>query len=121
MSRAGTTASTRPGHAARPETGSAASAGLHPRQDQAGQRDRNRLSKQGCPALRRARSLAALTAVRGDPAMARWHRRWHRRWLGRGHAARCATRAVAHTVRRQVMAKIKALRRDHPLILPAAA
>ena len=117
MSRAGTTASTRPGRAARPETGSAASAGLHPRQDQAGQRDRNRLSKQGCPALRRARSLAALTAVRGDPAMARWHRRW----LGRGHAARCATRAVAHTVRRQVMAKIKALRRDHPLILPAAA
>jgi transposase len=95
----------------------AAYAGLHPRQDQSGQRDRSRLSKQGCPALRRYLYLAALTAVRRDPAMTAWHAKL----LRRGHAAKCATCAVAHKLLRQLMGKIKALRRDHPVILPAAA
>jgi transposase len=95
----------------------AAYAGLHPRQEQSGQRDRSRLSKQGCPALRRYLYLAALTAVRCDPAMAAWHAKL----LARGKTAKSATCAVAHKLLRQLMGKIKALRRDHPLILPAAA
>jgi transposase len=95
----------------------AAYAGVHPRHEQSGQRDRSRLSKQGCPALRRYLYLAAVAAVRCDPAMARWHRRL----LGRGHAAKSATCAVAHTLLRQLMGKITELRRDHPVILPAAA
>lgn len=40
----------------------AADAGLRPRHEQSGQHDRSRLSKQGCPALRRYLYLAAMTA-----------------------------------------------------------
>jgi transposase len=50
----------------------AASAGLHPRQEQSGQRRPSHLSKQGCPALRRYLSLAALAAVQHDPELAGW-------------------------------------------------
>ena len=95
----------------------AAYAGLHPRQEQSGQRDRSRLSKQGCPPLRRYLYLAALTAVRFDPAMAAWHRRLRER----GKAARSALCAVAHKLLRQLMGKLKAARRDHALTLPLAA
>ena len=95
----------------------AAYAGLHPRHDQSGQRDRSRLSKQGCPALRRYLYPAALTAVRFDPAMAAWHQGL----LDRGKPAKSATCAVAHKLLRQLMGKIKELRHDNPLILPAAA
>ena len=41
----------------------AAYAGLHPRQEQSGQRDHSRLSKQGCPALRRYLYLAAMAGI----------------------------------------------------------
>ncbi len=50
----------------------AAYAGVHPRHEQSGQRDRSRLSKQGCPALRRYLYLAALAAIRWDPEIAAW-------------------------------------------------
>ncbi len=95
----------------------AASAGLHPRQDQSGQRASSRLSKQGCPPLRRSLYLAALSAVRHDPAMAAFHAKLR----ARGKAAKAATCAVAHKLLRQLMGKIKEARRDHARALPLAA
>jgi transposase len=95
----------------------AAYAGLHPRHEQSGQRDRSRLSKQGCPPLRRYLYLAAVTAVRCDPAMAAFHAKL----LARGKAAKSATCAVAHKLLRQLMGKIKEARRDHALMPPLAA
>ena len=95
----------------------AAYAGLHPRHEQSGQRDRSRLSKQGCPPLRRYLYLAAVTAVRRDPAMAAFHARLR----ARGKAAKAATCAVAHKILRQLMGKLKEARRDHVLTLPLAA
>ena len=93
----------------------AAYAGLHPRQDQSGQRDRSRLSKQGCPPLRRYLYLAALSAVRYDPAMAAFHARLR----ARGKAAKAATCAVAHKILRQLMGKLKEARHAHALPLAA--
>ena len=95
----------------------AAYAGVHPRQEQSGQRRRTRLSKQGCPALRRYLYLAALAAVRWDPQIAAWHHRL----LARGKAAKSATCAVAHKLLRRLMGKIRGLRQHQPVILPVAA
>lgn len=95
----------------------AAYAGLHPRQEQSGQRDRSRLSKQGCPALRRYPYLAALTAVQRDPAMAAWHASL----LARGKSAKSATCAVAHKLLRQLMGKLKEVRPPQPVLVPIAA
>lgn len=92
-------------------------AGLHPRHEQSGQRDRSRLSKQGCPPLRRYLYLAALSAIRYDPAMAAFHAKL----CARGKAAKAATCAVAHKILRQLMGKIKDVRRAHALPLPLAA
>ncbi len=95
----------------------AAYAGLHPRHDQSGQRDRSRLSKQGCPPLRRNLYLAALSAIRFDPQMAAFHARLR----AGGKAAKSATCAVAHKLLRQLMGKLKEARRDHALSPPLAA
>ena len=95
----------------------AAYAGVHPRQEQSGQRATSRLSKQGCPALRRYLYLAALSAIRFDPDIAAWHQRL----LGRGKAARSATCAVAHKLLRQMMGKLRGARQHQALILPVAA
>jgi transposase len=95
----------------------AAYAGLHPRQEQSGQRDRSRLSKQGCPHLRRYLYLAAMSAIRWDPQI----RAWYHALCARGKAAKSATCAVAHKLLRQLMGKIRALRAHQPLILPLAA
>ena len=95
----------------------AAYAGVHPRQEQSGQRATSRLSKQGCPALRRYLYLAALSAIRFDPDIAAWHQRL----LGRGKAARSATCAVAHKLLRQMMGKLREARQHQALILPVAA
>jgi transposase len=95
----------------------AAYAGVHPRQEQSGQRSRSRLSKQGCSALRRYLHLAALTAIRHDPQI----RHWHATLLQRGKARPSATCAVAHKVLRQMMGKIRPLRQLQPAILPLAA
>ena len=95
----------------------AAYAGLHPRHEQSGQRDHSRLSKQGCPALRRYLYLAAMTAIRFDPEIAAWYRRL----CARGKAAQSATCAVAHKLLRRMMGRIRSLREDHPALLPAAA
>jgi transposase len=95
----------------------AAYAGLHPRHEQSGQRDHSRLSKQGCPALRRYLYLAAMTAIRRDPEIAAWYRRL----CERGKAAQSATCAVAHKLLRRMMGRIQALREERPVILPLAA
>lgn len=96
----------------------AASAGLHPRHHQSGQRDRSRLSKQGGPALRRDLSLAALSAIRADPAIAAWHDRLRQR----GKAPKSAICAVAHKLLRQLMGKRRAAReKGHDAALPIAA
>jgi transposase len=95
----------------------AAYAGLHPRHDQSGQRDHSRLSKQGCPALRRYLYLAALTAIQHDPEM----QGWHTRLRGRGKAPKSATCAVAHKLLRRMMGRLRDQRAAHAPILPAAA
>ena len=95
----------------------AAYAGVHPRHEQSGQRDRSRLSKQGCPPLRRYLYLAAMSAVRHDPAMAAFHAKLR----ARGKPAMSALCAVAHKLLRQLMGKIKEMRHHHAHLAPLAA
>lgn len=95
----------------------AAYAGLHPRHEQSGQHDRSRLSKQGCPALRRYLSLAAMTAIRYDPEIAAWYHRL----CDRGKAAQSATCAVAHKLLRRMMGRLHAFQAKQPVRLPLAA
>ena len=95
----------------------AAYAGVHPRQEQSGQRERSHLSKQGCPPLRRYLYLAALAAIRWDPEITAWHQQLR----GRGKAPKSAICAVAHKLLRRMMGKIRELRQEHPVILPVAA
>jgi transposase len=95
----------------------AAYAGVHPRQEQSGQRDRSRLSKQGSPALRRYLYLAAMTAIRYDPEI----KHWYERLCARGKAAQSALCAVAHKLLRRMMGRLRALREESPHALPAAA
>jgi transposase len=86
----------------------AAYAGVHPRQDQSGQRSRSHLSKQGCPALRRYRSLAAMGAIRFDPEM----RGWYEALVARGKAPQSAVCAVAHKLLRQMMGRLRQARAE---------
>lgn len=95
----------------------AAYAGLHPRHEQSGQRDHSRLSKQGCPALRRYLYMAAMAAIRFDAEIAAWHQHL----LDRGKAGRSALCAVAHKLLRRMMGRIRDLRACHPEVLPMAA
>jgi transposase len=100
-----------------PPTAAAAYAGVHPRQEQSGQHDRSRLSKQGSPALRRYLYLAAMAAIRFDPEI----KHWYERLCARGKAAQSAICAVAHKLLRRMMGRIRALRESHTVSLPAAA
>jgi transposase len=96
----------------------AAYAGVHPRQEQSGQRERSRLSKQGCPALRRYLYLAAGAAIRHDAEIAAWYERLCRR----GKARQSALCAVAHKLLRRMMARIRDQREEaggHSLSLAA--
>jgi transposase len=95
----------------------AADAGVHPRQEQSGQRSASRLSKQGCPALRRYLYMAAMAAIRGDPELAAWHQSL----LDHGKAGQSALCAVAHNVLRRLMARIRDLRARQLEDLPMAA
>ena len=95
----------------------AAYAGVHPKHDQSGQRAASRLSKQGCPALRRYLYLAALAAIRHDPAI----RAWHDRLRARGKAAMTAIGAVMHKLLRQMMGRLRASRTASAVPLPRAA
>ncbi|MDQ2655708.1 MAG: transposase, partial [Chloroflexota bacterium] len=84
----------------------AAYAGVHPRQEQSGQRDRSRLSKQGCPAVRRYLYLAAQCAVRFDPVL----KAWYQALCARGKAPQSAICAVAHKLLRQMMGRLRQAR-----------
>lgn len=86
----------------------AAYAGVHPRQAQSGQRDRSRLSKQGCPAVRRYLYLAAQCAVRFDPTL----KAWYTALCARGKAPQSAICAVAHKLLRQMMGRLKQARAE---------
>jgi transposase len=86
----------------------AAYAGVHPRQEQSGQRDRSRLSKQGCPAVRRYLYLAAQCAVRCDPTL----KAWYTALCARGKAPQSAICAVAHKLLRQMMGRLKQARAE---------
>lgn len=86
----------------------AAYAGVHPRQAQSGQRDRSRLSKQGCPALRRYLYLAAQCAVRFDPML----NAWYTALCARGKAPQSAICAVAHKLLRQMMGRLRQARAE---------
>jgi transposase len=87
----------------------AAYAGVHPRQEQSGQRASSRLSKQGCPAVRRYLYLAAQCAVRFDPVM----QAWYEGLCARGKAKQSALCAVAHKLLRQMMGRLKQTRAAH--------
>ena len=100
----------------------AAYAGVHPRQEQSGQRSRSRLSKQGCPTVRRYLYLAAQCAVRCDPVM----KGWYQGLCARGKAPQSALCAVAHKLLRQMMGRLRQARteraaQEHVEVLAPAA
>lgn len=95
----------------------AAYAGVHPRQAQSGQRERSRLSKQGCPALRRYLYLAAMSAIRCDAEI----RTWYRALCARGKAPQSALCAVAHKLLRRLMGRLRQARAVQDQTLPLAA
>jgi len=88
----------------------AAYAGVHPRREQSGQRDRSRLSKQGHAGVRRYLYVAATVAVRYDPDLTAFRDRL----LGRGHAPQSALCAVMHKLLRRMMGELRAFYAAHP-------
>lgn len=82
----------------------AAYAGVHPRREQSGQRDRSRLSKQGHARLRRYLYVAAVVAVRHDPDLAAFRDRLQ----ARGKAKQSALCAVMHKLLRRMMGRLRA-------------
>jgi transposase len=82
----------------------AAYAGVHPRREQSGQRDRSRLSKQGHAGLRRYLFMAATVAVRRDPELAAFRDRL----IARGKPPKSALCAVMHKLLRRMMGTLRA-------------
>jgi transposase len=95
----------------------AAYAGVHPRREQSGQRDRSRLSKQGHARLRRYLFVAATAAVRRDPDLAAFYRRL----VAHGKPTPSARCAVMHKLLRRMMGKLRAFYAQQPTPLPLAA
>lgn len=96
----------------------AAYAGVHPRREQSGQRDRSRLSKQGHAGLRRYLYMAALVAIRHDPDL----HAFYARLVGRGKPRQSALCAVMHKLLRHMMGHLHAfyLRQAAPPLALAA-
>ena len=82
----------------------AAYAGVHPRREQSGQRDRSRLSKQGHAGLRRYLYLAATTALRHDASL----KAFYDGLVGRGKPPASAKCAVMHKLLRRLMGRLRA-------------
>jgi transposase len=82
----------------------AAYAGVHPRREQSGQRDRSRLSKQGHAGLRRYLYMAATVAVKHDPDLAAFRDRLR----DRGKPPQSALCAVMHKLLRRMMGTLRA-------------
>lgn len=87
----------------------AAYAGVHPRREQSGSRDRSRLSKQGHSGLRRYLYVAAVVAVRWDPEL----RAFYDRLVHRGKPKRSALCAVMHKLLRRMMGRLRAASAAH--------
>lgn len=83
----------------------AAYAGVHPKREQSGQRDRSRLSKQGHSGLRRYLFMAAIVAVQHDADL----KAFRDRLQGRGKSAKSALCAVMHKLLRRMMGELRAL------------
>lgn len=83
----------------------AAYAGVHPRREQSGARDRSRLSKQGHAGLRRYLYVAATIAIRHDAAL----RSFFDRLVARGKPVKSARCAVMHKLLRQMMGRLRAV------------
>jgi transposase len=86
----------------------AAYAGVHPKREQSGQRDRSRLSKQGHAGLRRYLSMAATVAVQHDPDLAAFRDRLR----DRGKPPQRAWCAVMHKLLRRMMGTLRAFYAD---------
>jgi transposase len=82
----------------------AAYAGVHPRREQSGQRDRSRLSKQGHAGLRRYLYVAATVALRHDATLAAFRDRL----VGRGKHPASAKGAAMHKLLRRMMGCLRA-------------
>jgi transposase len=82
----------------------AAYAGVHPRREQSGQRDRSFLSKQGHAGLRRYLYMAATTALLHDASL----RAFYDRLVGRGKPSASAKCAVMHKLLRRLMGRLRA-------------
>jgi transposase len=96
----------------------AAYAGVHPRRDQSGQRDRARLSKQGHAGLRRYLYVAATVALQHDATLIAFRDRL----IGRGHHPASAKCAAMHKLLRRMMGRLRAFyaeREEVPLALAA--
>jgi transposase len=87
----------------------AAYAGVHPKREQSGQRDRSRLSKQGHAKLRRHLFLGAQAAVRHDPLMTAFRDRLQ----DRGKVPMSATCAAMHKLLRRMMGTLRAYYAAH--------
>lgn len=92
-------------------------AGVHPRREQSGQRDRSRLAKQGHARLRRYLYLAATVAVRYDADLTAFHARLH----ARGKPRPSATCAVMHKLLRRLMGRLRSFYLSHHAASPALA
>ena len=96
----------------------AAFAGVHPRRDQSGQRDRSCLSKQGHAGLRRYLYMAATTALLRDPSL----RAFYDHLVARGKPPASAKCAVMHKLLRRLMGRLRAFYAEQTLEeLPMAA
>jgi transposase len=80
----------------------AAYAGVHPRREQSGRRDRSRLSKQGHARLRRYLYVAATVAVGKDPALIAFSAR-----LQTDHTKQSARCAAMHKLLRWMMGALR--------------
>ena len=94
----------------------AAYAGVHPRREQSGQRDRSRLSKQGHARLRRYLYVAAAVALRHDASLAAFRDGLQ----ARGKAKQSALCAVMHKLLRRMMGRLRAFYAAHEPAPPEA-
>ncbi len=93
----------------------AAYAGVDPRREQSGQRNRSRLSKQGHARLRRYLYLAATVAIRHDEDLAAFHARL----CARGKPRPSATCAVMQKLLRRLMGRLRSFYASQHATSPA--
>jgi transposase len=94
----------------------AAYAGVHPRHEQSGQRDRSRLSKQGHARLRRYLYVAASVALHHNPELAAFATR-----LQPHHSKQSAHCAAMHKLLRQMMGVLRRFYAEQETTMPNAA